>query len=42
MMVGAGQLALAMPRPTEAALDSWGVRLSPVVWVTIIAEYAFR
>ncbi len=34
----AGQLVLAMPQPWEAALDSWDVRLSPTVWVTIIAE----
>ena len=37
-VVGPGQLALAMPRPEEAAPESWGVRLSPAVWVTIIAE----
>jgi len=38
MVVGAGQLALAMPQRWEAVLDSWDVRLSPAVWVTIIAE----
>jgi len=36
--VAADRLPSAMPRLAEAALASWGVRLSPAVGVTIIAE----